>query len=728
PTEIGFDPEAVDEGLKSPGQPIDEATRRTMESAFGHDFSHVRVHANKHATEASDALRANAYTVGHDVVFGAGKFLPGSPEGRRLLAHELAHVVQQERGTGSVSHYSSAEYEAKYAGECVVAGRTVSVRSTGAGGLQLDEKEDERIARAFLTKKQSTGRSPAQSGADSNAHTSPAKPVDPTADFRHPASKEEIERLRQWSIERQNIEDQQKKAKEEAGRAKEAEDRQRVDVATRAADFKKQHEKAQQAPPLFLSFMGPGFVQSYYRNPSGSIQDPLLRQQADLTTSAVAGHGALGTTAVAVGTGVTAAATLLAVGSLALPVITAITLEAAAGSAVLTPVVTVIIANPLTVTEMAQFGTGVLLAVVAAGGIKNYLEQLATPEGAAQMALDLVVLHGTIKSTSVGSPRPATAKGKIEGASPAGIKVRIVEPLAAANDVAPPKAATRAGASGNLPPTPTNLSSRRSAAGNDAVQRRLQNARVQQGSTAGGPNSEPASQVAAQAAEVNSQRKVAVGQSHSGESTGPSGVANQDRTTDAAAKKSAAGTTPPAQTPAPSTGPRPDSGGVKGVNVPPERPPVEVEARARGGAIERDHLDSMPDVSRPKEHDFPGVDGWTGGRDSTRETNSGRMRIISGANVLQIKSVGTSEPALVRARVREGISGLDANVFERGATRIVNPASRRLDVLFEEGALPSVSADARSLLTSLSAEAGNRGVEIRWFRYSSGRKTRVQIP
>jgi hypothetical protein len=166
----------------------------------------------------------------------------------------------------------------------------------------------------------------------------------------------------------------------------------------------------------------------------------------------------------------------------------------------------------------------------------------------------------------------------------------------------------------------------------------------------------------------------------------------------------------------------------KGTNVPPEKPAVEVEARARGGAIERQHLDSMPEFSRPKEHDFPGIDGWKGGRDATRDTNAGRMRIISGADVLQIKSVGSANPTVVRARVREGIAGLDVNVFEKGSTRVVNPASRRLDVLFEEGVLSEVTPPTKALLTSLAEEAGNRGVETRWFRFSAGSKIRIPIP
>ena len=89
-------PPIVNEVLSSPGQPLDPATRAFMEPRFGHDFSGVRVHSDASAQQSARDINANAYTVGQNIVFGAGKFAPETQEGRSLLAHELTHVMQQE--------------------------------------------------------------------------------------------------------------------------------------------------------------------------------------------------------------------------------------------------------------------------------------------------------------------------------------------------------------------------------------------------------------------------------------------------------------------------------------------------------------------------------------------------------------------------------------------------------------------------------------------------------
>lgn len=85
----------VSDVLSAPGHPLDALTRTFMESRFQRDFSHVRLHADAQAIASANAVEARAYTVGHHIVLNAGEYAPGTSAGRALLAHELAHVVQQ---------------------------------------------------------------------------------------------------------------------------------------------------------------------------------------------------------------------------------------------------------------------------------------------------------------------------------------------------------------------------------------------------------------------------------------------------------------------------------------------------------------------------------------------------------------------------------------------------------------------------------------------------------
>ncbi len=96
-------------GIRGGGQPLPKSDREFFEQRFGHDFSHVRIHTSPRAGEAAEAVNGRAFTSGSDVVFGHGQYSPQSIEGRRLLAHELAHVVQQTGGsmtTGTPASFS----------------------------------------------------------------------------------------------------------------------------------------------------------------------------------------------------------------------------------------------------------------------------------------------------------------------------------------------------------------------------------------------------------------------------------------------------------------------------------------------------------------------------------------------------------------------------------------------------------------------------------------------
>lgn len=88
----------VREAVLTGGRPLDEGVRAEMETALGHNFSGVEVHTSGEAVESARALGAKAYTAGSHVLFGAGQYRPETQDGKRLIAHELTHVVQQAAG------------------------------------------------------------------------------------------------------------------------------------------------------------------------------------------------------------------------------------------------------------------------------------------------------------------------------------------------------------------------------------------------------------------------------------------------------------------------------------------------------------------------------------------------------------------------------------------------------------------------------------------------------
>jgi uncharacterized protein DUF4157/protein-glutamine gamma-glutamyltransferase-like protein len=106
----------VREVLRSPGQPLDEATRAYFEPRFRHDLSAVRVHADARAGAAAQGIQARACTLGSDIAFAPGEFQPGTQGGRRLIAHELAHVVQQDNEPGVIRRKIKCDPRAKIDG------------------------------------------------------------------------------------------------------------------------------------------------------------------------------------------------------------------------------------------------------------------------------------------------------------------------------------------------------------------------------------------------------------------------------------------------------------------------------------------------------------------------------------------------------------------------------------------------------------------------------------
>jgi hypothetical protein len=165
--------------LPSSGRALDPETRAVMESRLGADFDPVRVHTGPAAEHAAESLQANAFTIGTDIVFGAGRYAPRSDPGQRLLAHELAHVVQQRRGgpaarriarqtwgtaattapparnrsPGDVWREQLTHEVALYANAAIVVDWIVALRSPAGGATVTSFKTTDLFADAATTKK-----------------------------------------------------------------------------------------------------------------------------------------------------------------------------------------------------------------------------------------------------------------------------------------------------------------------------------------------------------------------------------------------------------------------------------------------------------------------------------------------------------------------------------------------------------------------------------------------
>ena len=135
-------PATVHEVIGTSGQPLDAATRDFMESRFGHDFSHVRVHTDKRAAESASAINALAYTVGSNVVFGSGRYAPDAIIGQRLLAHELAHVIQQSKNFGGFERIQRWQFEPDPRA-ALAARNAYGMKNQSEPGIWFDDWDDD---------------------------------------------------------------------------------------------------------------------------------------------------------------------------------------------------------------------------------------------------------------------------------------------------------------------------------------------------------------------------------------------------------------------------------------------------------------------------------------------------------------------------------------------------------------------------------------------------------
>src|SRR5947209_1543912 len=154
------------------GSPLDRETRGFMESRLGADFGNVRVHTDSKAHESAKSVQAYAYTVGNDVVFQSDKYEPASESGKRMLAHELTHVVQQRSGpvagtpaVGGIkisTPSDSFEQAAERSADHVMSSNQAAPVASAAPSSVQREAEEEEVQGFFVQREAEEEEEPVQ--------------------------------------------------------------------------------------------------------------------------------------------------------------------------------------------------------------------------------------------------------------------------------------------------------------------------------------------------------------------------------------------------------------------------------------------------------------------------------------------------------------------------------------------------------------------------------------
>lgn len=159
-TAVAKVPASARNAVRSQGLPLEAGTRRLMESRFEADFSDVRVHTDSKAADSAKALNARAYTLGDHITFAAGEYSPETTQGRKLLIHELTHVVQQSGSAASSAESAALEHEAECAAQEPYEGKPHVAKASGVIGIaRAPGGEDARqVAQALVKQMQAANK------------------------------------------------------------------------------------------------------------------------------------------------------------------------------------------------------------------------------------------------------------------------------------------------------------------------------------------------------------------------------------------------------------------------------------------------------------------------------------------------------------------------------------------------------------------------------------------
>jgi Domain of unknown function (DUF4157)/Novel toxin 16 len=178
-------PQSVFNALRMPGRPLESSVNAEMSTRLRHDFRSVRIHTDMAAARSARDIGARAYAVGHHVVFGVNEYQPSTLPGRRLLAHELAHITQQgPTAPGSHlllgSQYAAAEADAERAADTIV--------GSSAGGVASSHQWDSFIVRRQPAVTQDTEARPSAKDPGSSGSSRPSVAASATQNLAAPGS------------------------------------------------------------------------------------------------------------------------------------------------------------------------------------------------------------------------------------------------------------------------------------------------------------------------------------------------------------------------------------------------------------------------------------------------------------------------------------------------------------------------------------------------------------
>lgn len=889
-------PPIVQEVLSSQGQPLDAATRSFMESRFGHDFGQVRLHTDSRADASARAVDALAYTVGHDVVFGEGRYSPSTSEGRRLLAHELTHVIQQSDSIGGLTPRANSLVQRQTTGHVLQRQKDAPKKKLIILSLKEIKGDDKREKRRAQTGQaearvcKSVNKAPdaencpdkLQAGTEVTfvaetvkdawfqientgfklfgpkqpayviaafAKEKPAEqlakpaaaPAKPEAAPQKPAQDSLTERVKKRL---DNLPEKVKwvapKGHPEKGRTWVA-----INLLITAKDFYFTEPTDREAGDAILervkrNFSDPFLTDSNFDKNFGNLSG-LAR--TDLRMLLLAGRGSLSTligkiksgqvTPLNAGSEATwkhhqtefiAMHEVMEVlaGDLALKDAKNIqALEVVAGGKGFTAFVDGLlkglkshlsdedyktISKKMMASGVPIIGQGVFLAGATVGiakdvrdAFKSLIDLVTQP---VQMVKNMVEVLGILLTDEEAARAMGEALGEekskeinkmagenivtftftlgeligptivyailwITGIGEAATAAA-VERLGLTLKRFPKVVSTLEKIDKSLEKVKALMPKRKTVKAAEEAERIAKAVtEVTKGAEETGKVAKGTAKVAEDAGKIGADTGKAAtagtkaAAADAGAATDAKKVTSIDEAHRIRARKAAQAAEVPEQAAmdlASGDDLRASSGKGKGkggktvsggsdefegpkrkvtessgsgeTNVPPERPAVEIDPRVRGNAIERQHLDSMPEYSRPKAGDFKGIDAWKGGKEAPSKVlpNGQKVRTVTKADVLQVKSVGKA--SRIEAEVSEGLKGLNSDVFTSPtdkSLRVINPASRTLDVIFEEGAVPDLSSEVKAIMRAQAERAGNELVEIRWFRFSGGRKVRITL-